>query len=79
MCHVLGKFFRYINLTNCVHELNKSRGSEMHWVGRGGCPQRDNTLHVMGCTYRYARVFFSFLFLRLTEVFFRIAKKRIYG
>ena len=26
-------FFGYIGLTNCVHEPNKSRGSEMHWVG----------------------------------------------
>ena len=26
-------FFRYIGITNCVYVLNKSRGSEMHWVG----------------------------------------------
>ena len=35
MCRVLGKKFRYIGITNCVHVLNKSRGSEMHWVGGG--------------------------------------------
>ena len=38
MCHVLGKkfsFFWYIGITICVYVLNKSRGSEMHWVGRG--------------------------------------------
>ena len=45
------KKFRYSGLTNCVHVINKSRGSGMHWVGGGGLKSTkivDNTPHVMG-------------------------------
>ena len=37
-------FFGYIGITNCVYVLNKSRGSEMHWVGRGFIKKNKNPL-----------------------------------
>ena len=40
-------FFRYIGITNCVHVLNKSRGSEMHWVGGGGVKVHKGTIPSM--------------------------------
>ena len=36
MCRLLGKKFSFVGITISVHVLNKSRGSEMHWVGGGG-------------------------------------------
>ena len=43
-----GKKLRNSGINISVHVLNKSRGSEMHWVG-GGVKVRksDNNLHVM--------------------------------
>ena len=43
-----GKILRNIGINICVHVLNKSRGSEMHWVG-GGVKvwKRDNNPYVM--------------------------------
>ena len=82
MCRLLGKKkFRYIGITISVNVLNKSRGSEMHWVGGGGglSPQRDNISHVMFepiCVNVVVFYFFSSVFAIVIVVFLRIAKKR---
>ena len=36
MCLSLGKKFSLVGITISVHVLNKSRGSEMHWVVEKG-------------------------------------------
>ena len=39
-------FIRNIGINICVHVLNKSRGSEMHWVG-GGLKSEKGTITPM--------------------------------
>ena len=78
MCRVLGKKFRYIGITNCVHVLNKSRGSEMHWVvgglksTKGQYPPCNVRIYLCECRH------FHFLAI-VIEDFLHIAKKRIIG
>ena len=43
MCLSLGKKFSLVGITISVHVLNKSRGSEMHWVVEKGVYKKIKT------------------------------------
>ena len=80
MCRLLGKKkFRYIGITISVNVLNKSRGSEMHWVGGGIKSTKGQYLPCYVRTYLCEcrrLLFFSSVVAIVIEVFLRIAKKR---
>ena len=62
-----GKILRNIGFNICVHVLNKSRGSEMHWVG-GGVKvwKRDNNPYVM-CEFVCGSCYFFSLIVSLKK------------
>ena len=67
------KKFRYSGLTNCVHVINKSRGSGMHWVGGGVKVHQDSGQYPPCNGWIYlceCRRFRFFILAIVPEVFF---------